>query len=207
MLTLHDFRKSYNGRTVLAVGELQLDPGVYWLQGPNGAGKSTLLRSIAGLIPYEGRISIDGIDARRDRISYCRRIGWAEAEPQYPAFLSGNDLLYFYGQTRGGAPGEEDAILAALGASAYRAQKTGTWSSGMLKKLSLALAFLGSPRWILLDEPLITLDAAAQEACLQLIAHRRAGGTSFLLTSHQSLEGAPFRWHPLALRDQTIVRL
>ncbi|RYY90888.1 MAG: ABC transporter ATP-binding protein [Chitinophagaceae bacterium] len=205
MLQLTGFRKSYDSRDVLRIDSLQLAPGCYWLQGPNGAGKSTLLRCIAGLTPYEGNITVDGLDLRKERIAYCRNVSWADAEPQYPGFLNGNDLLAFYLKTRGGTSREADSLLDALGARSYQQQPLGGWSSGMLKKLSLVLALLGSPRWVLLDEPLITLDTAAQVALTGLLSTRIAAGTSFLLTSHQPLPG--LHSTVLQLRDQNLVVL
>lgn len=62
-----------------------------------------------------------------------------------------------------------------------------TYSSGMLKKLSLVLAFIGEPKWILLDEPLITLDVNAVNIILSTIKYFHQNGISFLITSHQSL--------------------
>ncbi|RYZ21848.1 MAG: ATP-binding cassette domain-containing protein [Chitinophagaceae bacterium] len=187
MLHLQSFRKSYGGHTLLSVPDCRLADGLYWLQAPNGAGKSTLLRCIAGIIPFEGSISAAGFGQRRQREAYLRAVSWAEAEPQYPAFLTGSDLISFYCKTRGGSPAEAQSLLARFDAGSFQQRPTGNWSSGMLKKLSLVLAFLGTPRWILLDEPLITLDVAAQAACQGLIAERRAQGTSFLITSHQPL--------------------
>jgi ABC-2 type transport system ATP-binding protein len=83
---------------------------------------------------------------------------------------------------------------------------TGAYSSGMLKKLSLILAFAGNPKWILLDEPLITLDAEAVQVILQLIEQTYKSGVSFLLTSHQDVA---FPNHNLPLqtlyiKDKTI---
>jgi ABC-2 type transport system ATP-binding protein len=205
MLHLQSFRKAFGGRTLISAPDCRIEEGIWWLQAPNGAGKSTLLRCIAGIIPFEGSISAHGLDMRRQRQQYTRAVSWAEAEAQYPAFLTGNDLIAFYRATRGGTEADARQLLNRLDAAHYQQRPVSTWSSGMVKKLSLVLAFLGEPKWILLDEPLITLDAAAQAACGELIAEHRARGASFLITSHQPL-GSAFPANPLFLRDQMLQR-
>ncbi|HTE24545.1 ATP-binding cassette domain-containing protein, partial [Flavitalea sp.] len=61
MLIFQNFKKAYNRETVIGIENLFLDSGVYWIKGENGTGKSTLLKSIAGLIPFEGQISLAGV--------------------------------------------------------------------------------------------------------------------------------------------------
>src|SRR5882757_9308179 len=96
MLAFTKVEKSYGSSLVLSIPSTSLAPGIYWLQGPNGTGKTTLLRMIAGLIPFKGEIHLNGHSLHRDPVAYRRNIGWADAEPQYPAFLTGADLLSFY---------------------------------------------------------------------------------------------------------------
>ncbi|WP_420149084.1 ABC transporter ATP-binding protein, partial [Spirosoma sp.] len=75
-----------------------------------------------------------------------------------------------------------------LGVDAFWTKPTGTFSSGMLKKLSLLLAFLGNPQLVLLDEPLTTLDVATAARLFEYIRQIRAEqNVSFLLTSHQDI--------------------
>jgi ABC-2 type transport system ATP-binding protein len=87
MLELTNVQKHYQQRVVLEIPSLQLDKGIYWIKGANGSGKSTLLKMIAGLIPFEGSISYNKTDLRKDALAYRQQIGWAEAEPLYPPFM------------------------------------------------------------------------------------------------------------------------
>jgi ABC-2 type transport system ATP-binding protein len=206
MLHFTQFEKSYGTEPVIAIPDLTIKEGIYWLQGENGAGKTTLLKTVAGLIPFKGRISIGNTDIKKQRVTYRKLINWADAEPLYPDFLSGIDLIDFYEQTKLSDRSETIKILKAFGADQFIRQKVSTYSSGMTKKLSITLAFIGQPKWILLDEPLITLDTAAVNACLSLIHEYNQRGVSFLITSHQSfIQSAPFATQFLHVKNKTLV--
>lgn len=184
MLHLFNYKKAYGGPPVLQIEDLRLKAGIYWLKGENGAGKTTLLKSIAGLIPLEGDVEVDGINLRKQRQAYTTAVSFAEAEPVYPAFLTGEGLLQFYLQTKGGEESRSLAVAEALGIAPFLKQKVATYSSGMMKKLSLVLCFTGKPTLLLLDEPFITLDVAAVDTLRQLIT---AASASFIISSHQEL--------------------
>ena len=133
-------------------------------------------------------------------------VNYSEAEPLYPDFLNGRELIKFYVATKKGNIHECMRHAEQLQLQHALQKQTGAYSSGMLKKLSLILAFAGNPKWILLDEPLITLDTDAVQVVLQLIEQAYQQGISFLLTSHQDVA---FPHHNLPLqtlyiKDKTI---
>lgn len=204
MLSFTQFSKKYNGLTIIAAPELTLQPGIYWLKGINGSGKTTLMKSIAGLIPFDGQITVSGLSIVKNRASYCRSVNYAEAEPEYPPFLTGSDLIaFFYQQKQHSGP--PSPLIEMLGVDKFASGEIGTYSSGMLKKLSLALAFIGSPTIVLLDEPLITLDVASV-ATLQLqIESLHASGVSFLITSHQEFLLQHTSVTPLIIHQQQLM--
>ena len=187
MLHIAEYKKSYNAATVLQIERLSLPVGIYWLKGENGTGKTTLLKSIAGLIPFDGTIEVNRINLRKSRMQYTRTVSFSEAEPVYPGFLSGSDLLRFYQRARHGNDAMTTEMLSAFGVNTYLQNKIDTYSSGMLKKLSILLAFVGCPKLILLDEPFITLDANALGLLQQYIGRLSNEGVSFLFSSHQEL--------------------
>jgi ABC-2 type transport system ATP-binding protein len=189
MLELRQVRKAYNRTTqILDIDSQVLDGGTYWLQGANGTGKTTLIRIIAGIVPFQGDTLVNGHSQRREPVAYRRLIGWADAEPLYPGFLTGKEIVNFYQGILHPDPGQVAGLTKRLNIGPWLETRLAGWSSGMTKKLALLLAFLGRPNWIMLDEPLITLDEPGLAGLLALITeYRDLYGTAFFISSHQLL--------------------
>ncbi|HTJ14705.1 MAG TPA: ATP-binding cassette domain-containing protein [Dinghuibacter sp.] len=207
LLSFSNVRLSYAGASVLDIPSFALPDGFYEVRGPNGSGKTTLLKAIAGLLPVTGAprvstgpgaITLSGLDSVRDRVAYRRGCGFAEAKPLYPEFLTGAELYAFYVKTKGGEGPYAPALRSALGLDAFIGRKTGAYSSGMLKKLSLVLAWIGNPLLVLLDEPLVTLDAAAVAVVEDWL---RSSPVSLIVTSHQPWALNPA---PIYLREKQL---
>jgi ABC-2 type transport system ATP-binding protein len=206
MLVFEQVQKYYGTKKIIEIPSLQLDKGIYWIKGENGSGKTTLLKIIAGLLPFKGDMVFDEISIKQQALNYRRKVSWAEAEPVYPEFLSGNDLITLYTRIRKSPLEEAENLATLFGMHNYLSQSIRTYSSGMMKKLSLLLTFLGNPPLIALDEPLITLDAAAVTAVCQLIRERHAQtGNTFLLSSHQVVDAALLPNQTLLMADQQLV--
>jgi ABC-2 type transport system ATP-binding protein len=189
MLTFSAIEKYYGRNLVLEIPSLQLDRGIYWLQGANGSGKTTFLRMIAGLLPFNGDIQLNGYSLRRNPVLYRRCVSWSDAEPVYPGFVTGNDLIAFYQKIRKTSAADVNRLISFFNIQHWLSTPVGTYSSGMVKKLSLVLSFIGFPPLIALDEPLTTLDAATVPLVIQLINDAHAQhDCSFLLSSHQPVE-------------------
>jgi ABC-2 type transport system ATP-binding protein len=213
MLQFRSFYKRYGSKLVLDIPDLCLETGQYWLQGPNGSGKTTLLRILAGILPFSGDVLLKAPDQanpvslRRSPTPYRRLIAWADAEPQYPGFLTGYELLGFYRNILHPEAAQVKRLIDGFGVGASLDTRTAAWSSGMTKKLSLLLAFLGKPVLILLDEPLTTLDDAGKAILAELIAgYQRDLGASFLISSHQDIgSGMLLTTQLLTLLDGSIL--
>ncbi len=190
MLQFVNFQKNYANFAALKVDDLQIGQGLYWLKGVNGSGKSTLLKSVAGMLSFNGDVLLDGnISIKKDAINYRRLVSFAEAEPLFPEFLTGREMINLFAKARGAATGQEEQYIESMQMQSYVDKPIGSYSSGMNKKLSLLLAFLGKPRLILLDEPLITIDTASLLILYKWINERQEqDGTGFILSSHQALD-------------------
>ncbi|WP_234735679.1 ABC transporter ATP-binding protein [Tellurirhabdus bombi] len=188
MLTIRQFRKAYNDQPILIIPELNFTPGLHWLKGQNGSGKTTLFRSIAGLLPHEGEMILNTqYNSRKNPVEYRLRVNYSEAEPLYPEFLTAWELIRWVGKTKRAPAGQMENLIQVFGIQSFLLNPVGTYSSGMLKKTSLILAFLGQPQLILLDEPFVTLDEATVQRVINLIRAEREKGTSFLLSTHQDV--------------------
>ncbi len=195
MLQFANVYKSYDQQPVLEISSLKLERNVYWLQGINGSGKTTFLSMLAGLIPFKGDILLDGINLREKPLSYRRLVNFAEAEPLYPDFITGLELVSFYQDIRKAANIQTDLLVNLFKMHRFLSMPVGTYSSGMIKKLSLLLAFIGKPSLILLDEPLATLDEGSVHILPDLIrAYNKEFKTCFIFSSHQ-----PFKSYSLAI--------
>jgi ABC-2 type transport system ATP-binding protein len=206
MLEFIQTQKAYGDHLVLSIPSLRLEKGVYWLQGANGSGKTTLLRMAAGLLPFQGDIRVDGCSLRRDPVGYRRSISWSDAEPLYPGFITGEEIISFYQDIRHPFPGQVGELVTRFGMQSYLSSPLGGWSSGMTKKLALLLALMGRPSWVLLDEPLVTLDREAIPELYALILEMgRRQGVGFLLSSHQDIDaGGILSPQKLHTKGQTI---
>lgn len=206
MLKILHVRKEYHGEAVLDVPQLQLGKGIYWLKGANGSGKTTLLRMIAGMSSFKGDIFWGDICLHKRPVHYRRQVSWADAEPLYPAFLSGRELVSFYQKVRKAEPRQVEELVTFFGLQAALSRRIGEYSDGMVKRLSLLLAFIGETALILLDEPLATLDAEAASVLPGLIRrYRQERGVSFLFTSHQPMTSGEFSLDgTLLVRDRTV---
>ncbi|MBT1689559.1 ABC transporter ATP-binding protein [Dawidia soli] len=196
MIQFDRFAKRYGTTTIVQIDALTLPVGIYWVKGANGSGKSTLLRSMAGVLHFRGDIAWNDLRLKKDTVSYRRVVNFAEAEPLFPEFLTGMEMIDLFRTAKSGARRQEEHYIESMHMQSYIHQPIGTYSSGMLKKLSLVLAFLGTPQLILLDEPAITLDAEALEALDRwIIGQYTRQGTTFLISSHQPLamESLPLR--------------
>jgi len=190
MLQFVEFEKFYGNYPALKIDNLIIDPGIYWIKGANGSGKSTLLKSIAGILAFNGDIILDGdVSIKKQPAGYRKLVNFAEAEPLFPDFLTGREMVDLFVSAKGAAAGQEQEFLESMKMQTYIDRPIGTYSSGMLKKLSLVLAFLGKPKLILLDEPLITIDVESLKILYSWIGEQsRVNGVSFMLSSHQALD-------------------
>lgn len=188
MLHIQNLIKKYGNKTILDIPDLQIDKGITHLKGINGSGKSTFSKIVSGLIPYQGKVTLNGkLSPKAAKTAYRQQVNYAASEPNYPEFLTANDLISFVGKAKKTDIKALKSIPKTFGVNEYLYDPVGTYSSGMLKRLSLTLAFLGNPSLILLDEPFNTLDTKAIAILRSQIITRNKMGGDFILISHQDI--------------------
>ncbi|HRI78613.1 MAG TPA: ABC transporter ATP-binding protein [Cyclobacteriaceae bacterium] len=208
MLTLRNYSKSFNDRLILKIDNLTFKPGAYWIKGDNGSGKSTLFKCLAGILPCQGDITfVDDVDIRKNPVEFRKRINYSEAEPQYPGFLTAKDIFKFIAKIKGASQDEQADYVQLFGLTSFFENPCETYSSGMIKKLGLALAFLGKPKVIILDEPLITLDQQAREILFGFIRKKIEENITLLISSHHSIALNDFKINDAYLVENKTLNL
>lgn len=188
-LSFTNYRKAFGAVEVLNINDLTLESGIYWVKGENGSGKSTLFKSIAGIIDFDGNIELNkSLNSQKQTVEFRKMVNFAEAEPLFPEFLTGKDLINLFAEVKNAPDFQSEIYLRDMKMQTYINEPVGAYSSGMLKKLSIVLAFLGKPQLILLDEPLITLDTDSLKILYKWIETKFVeDGVSFFISSHQAL--------------------
>lgn len=192
-LRVRGLTKTYaNGVRALAGVDLEVLPGLYGLLGPNGAGKSTLMRTLATLQgPDAGIITFNGVDVLKEPDYLRRRLGYLPQQiASYPG-VSGAALLerfaWLKGRTSRGERKREVAQLLErvnLGDVGHRA--VATYSGGMLRRFGIALALLGSPELLIVDEPTAGLDPAERNRFHRVLSE--VGAEAIVLLSTHIVE-------------------
>lgn len=157
------------------------------LVGPNGAGKSTTLKSIVGLVrPTAGRITVAGHDVRRAPRAARAALGYLPQGVQFAAGFSALETAAFYARVRGldDAGRRAAEALERVGLAAAAGRDVAAFSGGMRQRLGLAVALLGEPAALVLDEPTVSLDPEASMAIREILAGQHARGRTLLVSSH-----------------------
>lgn len=190
-------RKSY-GPTAVGRAEavsdvsLRVERGsVHGLLGPNGAGKTTTLKMLLGLVrPSGGTFEICGLAA--DEPGARARLGFLPEQPYFPPLLKASEVLVMHGRLLGLEPAviarRSDELLRKVGLEDAARTRLNRFSRGMLQRLGLAQALLGSPEVMVLDEPAGGLDPVGQRDVRNIILELRDQGVGVLLSSHQLSE-------------------
>jgi ABC-2 type transport system ATP-binding protein len=164
---------------------------IHGLLGPNGAGKTTTLKMLLGLVrPTAGTFEVLG---RPSRVPANRAaLGFLPEQPYFPSQLTALQVMRLYARLAGVAPDHRAAriseLLERVGLERHGHARLASFSRGMLQRLGIAQALIGSPAVVVLDEPASGLDPVGQRDVRNLMLDLKAGGTTVLLSSHQLSE-------------------
>lgn len=185
-----DFTVGLRGVRLRAVDQLSLTiaPGeIFGLLGPNGSGKSTTIKVVLGLLrPTAGACRVFGVSS--ERVEARLAVGYLPEAPNFYRFLSGRELVTFYGRICGlqGATlaARVADVIAWVGLAEAADRRVGTYSKGMLQRIGLAQALVHDPQLVILDEPTAGVDPIGAAAITELIRELKARGKTVLITSH-----------------------
>lgn len=166
-----------------------LKPGeILGLVGPNGAGKTTLLRTIAGVLPVQdGSIHLGKVelDAPMSAADLRTIVGHMPEQVRWQGRQSVQDALLELAEMRGTSLKRVEGLLRLVGLADRCDTPLSGLSQGMRQRLTLAVALLGAPKVLLLDEPLNGLDPVAATAFVRLLHELTGKGVSIVISSHQ----------------------
>ncbi|MCH8007451.1 MAG: metal ABC transporter ATP-binding protein [Chloroflexi bacterium] len=189
---MQDLWAGYDGNAALESISLELGPGLLvGVAGPNGSGKSTLLKTILGLVrPWRGRIELFGKDVNgsRNRVGYAPQsevVDW-----DFPVTVRDVVMMGRYGRLGllrrpGGA--DRDAVASALAEVRLvelAGRQISELSGGQQRRMLIARALAQEADLLLLDEPMVGLDATNQHELLDLFERLRSGGKTLLVATH-----------------------
>jgi ABC-2 type transport system ATP-binding protein len=159
------------------------------LLGPNGCGKSTLMRSIVGVQVVEaGRVGVLGRAAGSPDLR--RRIGYATQDPAIYADLTVTEALRYFAAVLGTDPSDVDRVITWTGLTGSARSLIGRLSGGQRGRANLAVALLGAPELLVLDEPTVGSDPELRDELWKLFHTLAAAGTTLLISSHVMDEAA-----------------
>ncbi|HEX2857187.1 MAG TPA: ATP-binding cassette domain-containing protein [Propionibacteriaceae bacterium] len=185
MISVHELTKRYGHTTAVDTVSFTCRPGtITGFLGPNGAGKSTTLRMLTGLTPpTAGTATIGGV-RYLDLPNPGRVVGVMLDAAAAHAGRTGRETLRVAGQLLGTSGAEADALLERVGLAGAEKRRVGQYSLGMRQRLGIAVALLGDPEVLVLDEPANGLDPEGIRWMRGLLQDFAARGGTVLLSSH-----------------------
>ena len=195
MIQIEHLHKTYRSgflmkpKLALKDVSLHVEPGqIYGFIGPNGAGKSTTIKVLTGLLNFDsGKVLVNGISPRN--VKSRRFIGYSPEQPYFYDYLTGRELLQFYGKLVG-LEGNllNERITWALqllhADKDWIDRRLRSYSKGMMQRVGIAQAILGKPKLLILDEPMSGLDPMGRRDVREAILELNRDGVTIFYSSH-----------------------
>jgi len=181
---------SFGKKKVRALSELNLtinEGTIFGLLGPNGAGKTTLVKLLLEIIfPTYGTAKLLGENV--DNYLLKRQIGYLPENHKYPPYLTGGEVLNYFGKLSGLngniLNSRIDELLESVKLTNWKKAKVRTYSKGMLQRLGLAQALINNPKIIFLDEPTDGVDPIGRKEIRDILLELKANSKTIFLNSH-----------------------
>ena len=205
-IEVRGLRKAYGQREVLHGLDLAIPEGeVFALLGPNGAGKTTTVEILEGYRKRDaGEVRVLDDDPGTASAGFRARIGIVlQSSAVYPLLTVGEIVELFAGYYP--EPRDPSEVITLVGLDEKRDARVRTLSGGQLRRLDLALALVGNPDLIFLDEPTTGFDPAARRQAWETIRGLRALGKTILLTTHYLEEAQSLADRLAIIQDGRIV--
>ncbi|SMQ19045.1 ABC-2 type transport system ATP-binding protein [Streptomyces sp. Ag82_O1-12] len=185
VIEVTELRKSYAGRPVVDGVSFAVEEGeIFGILGPNGAGKTTTVECVEGLrVPDSGRVRVAGLDPVTEHEATRRVLGAQLQESELQAKLTVREALELYSAFYP-SPLDWRPLAERLGLTAKLGTRFAKLSGGQKQRLFIALALVGNPRAVVLDELTTGLDPRARRDTWELIEDIRANGVTVLLVTH-----------------------
>lgn len=185
MIEVQGLHKAYGGRKVVDGVSFEVAEGeILGFLGPNGAGKTTTVECVEGLrIPDAGTVRVGGLDPVAQHADVTRILGVQLQESELQAKLTVREALELYASFYE-RPVDWRNLAERLGLDAHLEARFGKLSGGQKQRLFIALALVGNPRAVVLDELTTGLDPRARRETWSLVEDIRAGGVTVLLVTH-----------------------
>ena len=185
-----DYLLSFGKKKVRALTELDLmiNKGtIFGLLGPNGAGKTTLVKLLLQIIyPTYGSARLLGEDINSYHLK--KRIGYLPEDHKYPPYLTGGDVLKFFGKLSGlngtTLDNRIDELLELVNLLKWKKAKVKTYSKGMMQRLGLAQSLINDPELIFLDEPTDGVDPIGRKEIRDILLELKSRSKTIFLNSH-----------------------
>ncbi|WP_188188987.1 ABC transporter ATP-binding protein [Nonomuraea sp. SYSU D8015] len=185
IIEINDLRKSYRSNAALDGVSLRVEQGeIFGIAGPNGAGKTTLVECASGLRrPDGGTLRVLGLDPEGDRRRLLQRIGAQLQEAALPDAVKVGEALRMYAALYD-RPSDWRALMDEWGLADRKSVRFANLSGGWKQRLFIALALVGNPELVFLDELTTGLDPAARRTTWGLIRDIRRRGVTVVLVTH-----------------------